>query len=108
MNQKLTGLSRAYKVALRKCLEQGPGASCRPVEGLGGRAVALGLDTLDLARIHEQALTTLVLPSRSSRTRDAMVRRAGAFFAEAIIPIEKTHRTAREVKLHLGQLYDTS
>jgi len=69
--------------------------------------MALGLDTLDLARIHEQALTTLVLPSCPSSTRDAMVRRAGAFFAEAIIPIEKTHRTAREVKVHLSQLHDT-
>jgi signal transduction histidine kinase len=33
-----------------------------------------------------------------------MVRRAGAFFAEAITPIEKTHRTALETNVHLDRL----
>ena len=69
--------------------------------------MALGLETLDLARIHEQALITLVLPSDSPGTRDAMVRRAGKFFAEAITPIEKTHRTAREANVHFSQLTQT-
>ncbi len=69
--------------------------------------MALRLETLDLARIHERASITLVLPSCSSGAREAMVRRAGAFFAEAIIPIEKTHRTAREIHAHLSQLRDT-
>ena len=69
--------------------------------------MAMGLETLDLARIHEQALVTLVLPSYSPGARDAMVRRAGAFFAEAITPIEKTHRTARETNVRLGQACDT-
>ena len=63
-----------------------------------------GLETLDLARIHEQALIALVLPSDSPGTRDSMVRRAGNFFAEAITPIEKTHRTAREANAHFGRL----
>ena len=65
--------------------------------------MALGLETLDLARIHEQALITLVLPGYSPGTRDAMVRRAGTFFAEAITPIEKTHRTALEANASLNQ-----
>jgi signal transduction histidine kinase len=33
-----------------------------------------------------------------------MVRRAGAFFAEVITPIEKTHRTAREANLRLNEM----
>ena len=65
--------------------------------------MALGLETLDLARFHEQALITLVLPGYSSSTREAMIRRAGKFFAEAITPIEKTHRTAQEANAHLNQ-----
>jgi signal transduction histidine kinase len=69
--------------------------------------MATMLETLDLARIHEQALITLVLPSYSPGTRDAMVRRAGAFFAEAITPIEKTHRTAREANVRLNQMIET-
>jgi signal transduction histidine kinase len=69
--------------------------------------MALGLETLDVARIHERALITLVLPGYSARTRDAMVRRAGKFFAEAITPIEKTHRTVREANVRLNQMIET-
>ena len=104
MTRKLTGLSRRYQAALRKHLKQGPRASLQPAQGLGRRAMTLGLETLDLARIHQQALIALVLPSYSPGTRGAMVRRAGTFFAEAITPIEKTHRTAREANAHLSQM----
>ena len=66
--------------------------------------MALGLETLDLARFHEQALITLMLPGYSPSTREAMVRRAGKFFAEVITPIEKTHRAAQEDNDQLVQL----
>jgi signal transduction histidine kinase len=79
----------------------------QPARRLGGRALALGLETLDLARVHEQALITLVLPGRTPRTRDAMVRRAGKFFAEALTPIEKTHRTAQAANASLNQMLQT-
>src|SRR6266480_5722213 len=102
MKRKLTGLLRQYQAALRKHLKQGPRASLQPPQGLGRRAMIIGLETLDLARIHEQALISLVLPGYSPGTREAMVRRAGIFFAEAITPIEKTHRTARETNTHLN------
>jgi len=68
--------------------------------------MATGLETLDLARVHELALIALVLPGDSPTTRAAMVRRAGAFFAEAITPIETTHRTAREANVRLNQLIE--
>ena len=61
MKQNLTGLSQQYVTALRKQLKQGPQASLQPALGLGREAVALGLETLELARIHEQALATLEL-----------------------------------------------
>jgi len=104
MGRKLNGLSQRYVVALRKHLKQGPRASSQPAQGLGRRAMALGLETLDLARFHEQALITLVLPGYSPGTRDRMIRRAGTFFAEAITPIEKTHRAARDTNDQLVQL----
>jgi signal transduction histidine kinase len=107
MTRKLTGLSRHYQAALRKHLKQGAHASTEPARRLGRQAMTLGLETLDLARIHEQALITLVLPGYSARTRDAMVRRAGRFFGEAITPIEKTHRTAREANVRLHQMIET-
>src|SRR6202162_3020045 len=104
MKRNVTRLSRRYVAALRKHLKQGSRASLHPARGLGQRAMALRLETLDLARIHEQALIALVLPSDSPSARDAMVLWAGIFFAEAITPIEKTHRTAREASLYFGQL----
>jgi signal transduction histidine kinase len=109
MARKLNGLSQRYVAALRKHLKQGPRAvpPCGTAQALGRRAMALGLETLDLARFHEQALITLVLPGYSSGTRDRMIRRAGTFFAEAITPIEKTHRTAQEANAHLNQTIQT-
>ena len=104
MKRKLTGLTRQYRAALRKHLKQGPRASLQRAQGLGRQAMALGLETLDLARTHEQALIKLMLPSYSPGARGAMVRRAGTFFAEAITPIEKTHRIAREANTHLSQV----
>ena len=107
MARKLNGLSQRYVVALRKHLKQGPRTSSPPAQGLGRRAMALGLETLDLARFHEQALITLVLPGYSAGTRGRMIRRAGTFFAEAITPIEKTHRTAQVANASLNQMIQT-
>ncbi len=104
MGRKLNGLSRRYVAALRKHLKQGPRASLQSAHALGRRSMALGLETLDLARFHEQALITLVLPGYSPGTRERMIRRAGTFFAEAITPIEKTHRSAQETNGQLIQL----
>ena len=104
MKRKLTGLSRQYQAALRKHLKRSRPARLPPAKGLGRQAMTIGLETLDLARIHEQALITLVLPSHSAGARDAMVRRAGTFFAQAITPIEETHRTALQSNAHLGQM----
>jgi len=106
MARKLNGLAQRYVAALRKHLKEGPRAMppCGTAQGLGRRAMALGLETLDLARFHEQALITLVLPGCSPGARERMIRRAGTFFAEAITPIEKTHRAAQEDNDLLVQL----
>jgi signal transduction histidine kinase len=97
-------LARSYLAALRKHLQKAPATSLDTARSLGLRAVALGLETLDLARIHEQAFIALVLPHDNARTRAGMIRRAGMFFAEAITPIEKTHRGAREDGASLKQM----
>lgn len=104
MRPKLTGLARQYRAALGKHLERCRPASLRPAQGLGRRAMSIGLGTLDLARIHERALIQLVLPGYSSGIRETMVRRAGNFFAQAITPIEKTHRIVRETNARVERL----
>jgi signal transduction histidine kinase len=104
MQGKRTGFSRRYLAALLKHLKRSASGRLDPAKGLGRQALTLGLATLDLARIHEQALATLDLASDSHSGRKRMVRRAGDFFAEAITPIEKTHRTAKEATANLNQM----
>jgi signal transduction histidine kinase len=103
MKQNLTGLSQRYVATLEKHLKQGPQASLLPALNLGRQAVTLGLETLDLARIHEQALATRGL----SNVKNTFTKRAGIFFAEAHIPIEETHLAARQTKIDLTRLMTT-
>jgi signal transduction histidine kinase len=101
---KLNGFSGQYQTALRNHLYGSRRGSLHPARALGRRAMTVGLETLDLARVHERALIELVLPEHSSGRRDAMARQAGTFFAEALIPMEKTHRVARESNVTLDRL----
>ncbi len=100
MKQKLIRLSQRYVTALRNHLTQGPCASLQPALRLGRQAVVLGLETLELAQIHEQALATLEL----SNNRDGFIKRAECFFNETIIPILETHHAARQTKSHINRL----
>jgi signal transduction histidine kinase len=105
MKRKLIALSRRYVTALRKHLRQGPRAipPCRTALALGRQAAALDLETLAVARIHEGALATL----EASSSRDGIIERAEVFFAEAITPIEETHRAALKANVHLSRLHQT-
>jgi signal transduction histidine kinase len=103
MKKKLTGLSQQYVAALRKHLKQGPQASLQPALELGRRAVARGLETLELARIHEQALATFEL----SNIKNGFTKLAGIFFTATNIPIEENHHAARQGNVHLSRLKET-
>jgi len=104
MKSKSARLSREYREALQRHLSQNGQTALGPAHRFGVQAMRTGLKTLELARIHEQALFSLILPDCSPGTRGAMIRRAGTFFAEAITPIEKTHRVARESSSRMAQL----
>ena len=67
---------------------------------LGRQAVVLGLETLELARIHEHAIVVLEL----SGSKNGTIRQAEIFFTEAITPIVETHRAARQNKAELKRL----
>ena len=103
MKRELIGLSRRYLMALRQHLKQGPLATVDSARGFGRQAVAIGLETLDVARMHEEALAAL----EASSSRDGIIKRAEMFFAEAITPIEKTHHAALKANVHLTQLNKT-
>ena len=107
MKHKLRNLSRRYQAALRTHLTQGHPASLESARGLGSHALASGLQTLDLARLHEQTLVKQVLPGYPAGKRAALIYRAGIFFAAAITPIEKTQRSAREATAQLKKFIET-
>jgi two-component system sensor histidine kinase DegS len=102
MKRTTDRLSRRYATALRNSLKQDPQANLQTARRLGRQAVALGLETLDLAKIHQKVFATL----EASRSRDGLTKRAGMFFAEAITPIIETHRAARENKVQLDRLQE--
>jgi signal transduction histidine kinase len=87
--------ARRYRAALRDHLAHRTGDDPRRVQALGREAVQLGLETLDLARAHQQALATLIAPGSSARSKQTTIKRAKAFFAEAAVRIEKTHSAAQ-------------
>ena len=103
-NAKKTSWSRRYQAALRKQLEQGRPVSPRLVQSLGRQAVALGMETLDLAKTHEQALSTMIKPGDSLKSNAHTTQRGREFFAEAAIRIEKTHNAALEADVLIRDL----
>jgi len=69
--------------------------------------VEIGLETLDMVKLHDRALKDLLPPHSTSIAREDIIHRASIFFAEAIIPIERTHRTVLEANADLDQLNAT-
>jgi signal transduction histidine kinase len=100
MKRQLSALSGRYLAALRKHVKQRARASLEPARGLGRQAVAIGLETLDMARIHEGAIAAL----DASGSKDGIMERANIFFAEAVTPIEETHRPAVKATARLNRL----
>jgi signal transduction histidine kinase len=104
MKQKLSRLSRRYAAALQAHLEQGERVTLLPALVLGRRAVALGLEMLQMARMHESALATFDVVASGKREQG---KRGQLFFTEAVAPIIETHRAARENRARLGRLSDS-
>jgi signal transduction histidine kinase len=103
MKQKF---SRRYQAGLQAYLKQRSGASLQRARGMGEQALNVGLQTLDMAKLHEQILVTKVLPGNPANKRAALIKQAGIFFTEAITPIEKIHRGTREAAVHLNQIVE--
>jgi signal transduction histidine kinase len=100
-------LANRYQATLRTYLKAGRRGNLDDARGLGTQALAVGLQTLDLAKLHEQVLVEEVLRSCPASKRAALIKRAGTFFAVAITPIEKTHRSAREATAYLKKFIET-
>ncbi|HTL17636.1 MAG TPA: histidine kinase [Patescibacteria group bacterium] len=100
MKQKLSALSHRYAAALKKHVGRGSRVNVETARRLGCCAAAIGLETLDMARIHERALARL----EAASGKDGFIERADLFFMETIGPIEETHRVALKAAARLNQL----
>jgi signal transduction histidine kinase len=95
MERKQTAFSRQYRTALAKRLKASPKSGGALADGMGTKALAAGLDALDLLKIHEQALSKFIATDGlSSATRTKAYGLAGNFLADAIRPIERDHLAA--------------
>ncbi len=106
MNEtKLNKLSTQYTEILRAHLLKPSATSGRATaQELGRQAVAIGLETLDLAKIHDEALSQLIPSGCPQKKRNEATTRAAAFFTEAIEPIERTHPLAKKAHADLTQM----
>ena len=103
----LSRLSVTYLAALKAHFDNGQQVGLRVAQEIGREAVAIGLETLDLARIHHHALAQLLAADGGAGSRENLTACAAAFFTEAITPIEETHRAALKANADLLQLHAT-
>jgi signal transduction histidine kinase len=102
MKPESARFAQRYTSALRKHLKQGSRARAQSALRIGRDALASGLGMLELARIHEQALTALEPASRKPR----IIRRAENFFTTAGTAIIETHYWEPAHKIALNRLED--
>lgn len=106
MNESpLSRFSDAYLAALRIHCTQDRHESPQAAHEIGREAVASGLETLDLAIIHDHALIQLLSDGHSSARQTDLTVRAAAFFTEAITLIEETHTAALTAAESLDELH---
>jgi signal transduction histidine kinase len=96
-----------YRTALQHFLQQTQPSIPAEAQELGERAVALGLDTLFMAKHHDHALAPLVPSDATMENRLKLTAVASLFFQEALRPLELTHPAAKEQQADLEELHET-
>ncbi len=103
MKHNVILLSEQYRDALQKHLSPDASTSLSAALVLGRQAVALKLETLELARIHEQALATL----KPLQNKNVATQRAEDFFNKANTPIVEMHAVMQQSKVKVNRLEET-
>ena len=103
MKHTAGGFAERYGTALRLYLNRSADASLMPALRLGKEAVSLGIETLEIAQVHERK--TLALPRGAGGSR--CKKRGELFFASAILPVIETHRAAIQSRSDLSRLNQT-
>jgi hypothetical protein len=79
--------AQRYRAALCRYLKQDGRTKPTSAAKLGRDAVALEMETLDLAIIHEQAVMSQAVAAMSVAARDRLLRQAAKLFTEVLVPI---------------------
>jgi len=103
----LSELAGHYLEALRTYFLEDQRVGYAPAHDLGHQAVTIGLETLDLAKIHAKALSVLIPAGVDEEKKDELTQRAAAFFSEVIEPIEKTQHLAKKADADLNRFNAT-
>ena len=103
MKRKLNVLSQHYVAALKQHLQAGSATGLQAASELGRQAVDLGLETLSMARIHDESLAALKAAGGTAPTE----KQAKTFFIEVLAPIERTHQVAIQAGSQLRALNQT-
>jgi signal transduction histidine kinase len=96
LKQKFHTLFRRYKAELSNHLNSRSRVSPLRAEAVGRRAISDGMETLDIANIHGQALRALTPSDATSQAMAYSAKKAGIFFLDVLNPVEKTHRAMTE------------
>jgi hypothetical protein len=104
-----TGLPEQYLKALKEHLEQGAqeNLQLQSAYEMGSLAVLAGLETLELAKLHDHAMEQLLSPADPEDRRADWTRRGVVFFTEANVPIENKHSSALAADADLNELNAT-
>jgi signal transduction histidine kinase len=100
MKRSFIRLAQHYEAALRKYVKLGSRTGLPLARSVGKQAAAFGLNALDLARLHDQALAKF----GPRPGQDGAPHRPDAFFAEAFSQLEQTTPSARKAAVRLQQL----
>ncbi len=102
-----SGLAARYLKELRAHLGKKNSGNGDRAQGMGHAALAEGLETLDLALMHEYAMASLASSFDFVSTLDDSITRAGFFFTQALVPLEAAQRATRETNRLLLQRNET-
>ncbi|HEY3129255.1 MAG TPA: sensor histidine kinase [Acidobacteriota bacterium] len=96
-----------YITALAEHLKEPREAALVQAYELGRKALSSGLGVLDTAKVHQEALATLLMRATALPEAAQMAKEAQAFFAETLSPFEMTHRGFRDAYAALQELNKT-
>ncbi len=101
---KKTDWAHRYQTSLQRYLCQKLSSNFKPACKLGSQVADLGMETLELAQIHEQSLIHILSHEDSSLAQKKIILKAKNFFNETNCSIEKTHIIMLRKEDRLNQL----